>query len=151
MDINPDALGQHDDGDDEDIHAGTPWNYCGRFDGIPGMVWYSSVRKVRGGDLRIGDALDSLDHRGARTIYGIWCGEVDPDDLTTAMPTLDAPGPDSPVRTVMFSFGDVETVRVDVEYDVVDMDTQVTPDGTPVVMPERPVSTTSEEGGSTPK
>ncbi len=133
MNIDPDALGQHDHDDKEDIYAGLPWNHCRRFDGHPGMVWFSGVRKVLGIDLQVGDCLDTLDHRGARTIYGVWPGEVEPEDLTEVMVGVDAPDPDSPVRTVMFGGGDVETVHVDVEYDVVDLSTQVTPDGTPVV------------------
>jgi hypothetical protein len=128
---DPNALSAFDD-HEEDL----PWNHCARFDGIPGMVWYSEVRKVRGDQLQVGDWLDSLDHRGARCIYGIWFGEIAAADLAEAMVQIDdpGPGPGSPVRTVMFSVGDTETVRVDVEYDVVDPDSQVTPDGTPVVM-----------------
>lgn len=125
MNIDPDALSQHDDPDTEDIHAGLPWNHCARFDGIPGMVWFSNTRKVRGDQLQVGDWLDSLDHRGARSIYGIRVAE-----------------PGSGFREVCFSGGwevyddgssDTETVRDDVEYDVVDPKSQVTPDGTPVV------------------
>jgi hypothetical protein len=91
--------------------------YTADFDGIPGMVWYSRARKVRGADLRLGDWLDSLDHRGARMIYGIsWTD------------------PESPVRTVTFSFDDTELVHANVEYDVVDPDSRVAPDGTPLVV-----------------
>jgi hypothetical protein len=117
MNIDPDALRRNDDPDaaQEDVHAGLPWNHCGRLDGHPGMVWYSSVRKTLGGDLKVGDWLDSLDHRGARMICAVR------DD-----------GPDSPVLTVVFSAGDTEQVRRDVDYDVVDPRSQVTPDGTPV-------------------
>lgn len=106
---------------DDDI----PWNYCGNFDGIPGMVWFSKVEKVYGADLQIGQCLDSLDHRGYRTIYGIY-----------------VPQPGCGYRVVCFSQGfkvyddgssDTETVRDDVLYDVVDPDSQVTPDGTPVI------------------
>jgi hypothetical protein len=85
--------------------------YRGRYDGIPGLMWYASVRKVPGGELHVGDWLDSLDHRGARMIYAV----------------LDArPG----YRTVYFSElgDDCEIVRADVEYDVVDPDSQVAPD-----------------------
>jgi hypothetical protein len=109
-------------------------NYPGRFDGIPGLVWYAKTRKVLGADLRPGDWLDSLDHRGARMIYGIWFGQVDAADLPEAMVEIDDshPDPDSPVRTVMLSFGDTEAARADVLYDVVDPDSQVSPDGSPL-------------------
>lgn len=98
--------------------------YPGRFDGIPGLVWYADVRKVRGDQLEVGDWLDSLDHRGARSIYGIRVG---------------APG--SGYREVCFSGGftvyddgssDSEMIRDDVEYDVVNPDSQVAPDGSPL-------------------
>jgi hypothetical protein len=98
----------------------------GRFDGIPGLVWYATVRKVRGTDLQVGDWLDSLDHRGARMIYGIWFG--DNPDAHEHHYTDDR----SPHRTAMFCGGDTEVVRVDVEYDVVDPDSQVAPDGSPL-------------------
>jgi len=87
-------------------------NPCnGRFDGIPGLMWYARVEQVRGGDLKVGDWLDSLDHRGARMIYAVADGSEG-------------------FRTVWFSEGgdDCETVRVDVDYDVVDPDSQVAPD-----------------------
>lgn len=145
MNINPDALAQFDAEDEEDIYAGLPWNHCARFDGIPGMVWYSDVRKVRGDQLRIGDWLDTLDHHGARCIYGMWVGEVHPDDLSETMVQTDAPGPDAPLRTVMFGCGDTETIRADVEYDVVDPASQVTPDGTPVVVDPPPDKTGARE------
>jgi len=125
MNIDPDALRQNDDPDDgQDIHAGLPWNHSGRLDGHSGMVWYSAVRKVPGDRLQVGDWLDSLDHRGARAICGIRAGGTAASDL---------PELDGKVRTVVFSFGDTEIVRCDVEYDVVDPDSQVTPDGSPVV------------------
>jgi hypothetical protein len=98
--------------------------YEGRFDGIPGLVWYAKVRKVRGDQLQAGDWLDSLDHRGARKIYGV----------RVAVPA-------SGFREVCFSGGftvysdgssDSETVRDDITYDVVDPDSQVAPDGSPV-------------------
>ena len=94
-------------------------SYTGEFDGIPGLVWYSRVRKVRGADLRRGDWLDSLDHRGARMIYGIAWTHSD-------------------VLTVTFSCGDTELVTASVEYDVVDPESQVAPDGTPLVNPQAP-------------
>jgi hypothetical protein len=101
-------------------------NDPGRYDDIPGLVWYSRSRKVRGSDLALGDWLDSLDHRGARMIYGIWFG--DSAEATSHHYTAD----ESPVRTVMFCGGDTEAVRVDVECDVVDPDSQVQPDGSPL-------------------
>lgn len=124
--------------DEGDLYAGLPENHCARFDGIPGLVWYSSVRKVKGVDLRIGDWLDTLDHRGARCIYGIWTGDIATPDLANAMVKSKAAGPESLVRTVMFGFGDHETIRCDVEYVVVDPDSQVTPCGDPVLQPEWP-------------
>lgn len=142
MNIDPDALGQLDDPDDEeDIYEGLPWNHCARFDGHPGMVWYAVVRKVHGDQLQIGDWLDTLDHHGARSIHGIWVGDIDTPELADAMVQVNAPRPESPVRTVMFGCGDTETIRCDVEYDVVDPASQVTPDGTPVVIPPRPQRT----------
>lgn len=132
MNIDPDALGQFDDPDDEeDIHAGLPWNHHARFSGYPGMVWYATSQRVLGSQIQIGDWLDTLDHRGARCVYGMWAGEIDAGDLPEVMMRR-LPQPDSPVRTVMFGFGDTETIRVDVEYDIVDPASQVTPDGTPV-------------------
>lgn len=85
----------------------------GRFDGIPGLVWYAKVTPTRGDELKVGDWLDSLDHRGARSIY-----------------EFRAIGGGS--RDAVFSFGDAETVRDDVMYDVVDPDSQVQPDGSPL-------------------
>lgn len=130
MNIDPDALQQNDDpADGEDIYAGLPWNHAARFDGHPGMVWYATVRQVPGDQLRISDWLDSLDHRGARAIHGILADEIgawDPDGPTPSLT--------SNLRTVLFSAGDAETVRCDVEYDVVDPNSQVTPDGSPVVI-----------------
>lgn len=97
-------------------------NYAGRYDGIPGLVWYAEVRKVRGGDLQIGDWIDALDHSGARRIY----------DLTPVDPA-------SQTRVVFFSFfylfgdeEDSEVVHTSVTYDVVDPDSQVAPDGSPL-------------------
>lgn len=99
-------------------------DYVGRFDGEPGLVWYSRVTKTRGDQLQVGDWLDSLDHRGARSIYGV--------RVTT---------PGSGFREVCFSGGfqvyddgssDSEVVRDDVFYDVVDPDSQVAPDGSPL-------------------
>ena len=40
--------------------------YVGNYDGVPGLVWYSDATQVRGDELKLGDWLDSLDHRGAR-------------------------------------------------------------------------------------
>lgn len=87
--------------------------FDGRFDGIPGLMWYATSDKVRGSDLKAGDWLDSLDHRGARMIYEVADGSEG-------------------VRTVWFSGGgdDCETIRADVLYDVVDPDSQVAPDDT---------------------
>lgn len=118
MNIDPGALHHNDSPDGQDIYAGLPWNHSARCDGIPGMVWYSTVHKTRGDQLQVGDWLDSLDHRGARAIFQIQ------DNAT-----------DATVRIVKFSdiAGDAETVRRDVEYDVVDPRSQVTPDGTPTV------------------
>ncbi|MET0415019.1 MAG: hypothetical protein ABW022_03230 [Actinoplanes sp.] len=83
----------------------------GRFDGISGLVWYADVTKTYGRDLKQGDWLDSLDHRGARQIYEtprpVGGGSIE----------------------VTLSFGDTELVRADVEYDVVNPDSQVQPDG----------------------
>lgn len=98
------------------------YDYCGE----PGLVWYSTVEKKRGDELKIGDWLDSLDHSGARKIYAIgqqadiyggglyvgfseWAGEWAPDD------------PD----------GDWEAVRPDVLYDIVDPDSICDPMGNP--------------------
>lgn len=103
----------HEIGSDDEL----PGRYCG----IPGLVWYSRVTKTRGDELQVGHALDSLDHRGARTIQGI-------------RPT----GPGS--RQVHFGGGwtvypdgssDTETLRDDVMYDVVDMDSVCDPMGNP--------------------
>jgi hypothetical protein len=137
MDIDPDALCQFDDPDGEDdIHAGLPWNHHARFCGYPGMVWYAESRRVRGDQLRVGDWLDTLDHCGARAIYGIFAGPA-PDGRATPTPEhfwgLRGEDIDSGLLTVMVGGGETETVRADVEYDVVDPDSQVTPDGTPVV------------------
>lgn len=136
MNIDPDALNRYDTDDEEDIYAGLPWNHYSRFGGHPGMVWYSKVRKVRGNQLQIGDWLDSLDHCGARSIFGIFAGSA-PADADTPdvkhLRGLRADDADSDLLTVMFGGGDTETVRADVEYDVVDPASQVTPDGTPVV------------------
>lgn len=95
------------------------------FLGYPGLVWYSRVTKTRGDQLRRGDALDSLDHCGARTIHEIR-----------------VPAPGSGFRQVAFSEGgfqvfsdgssDSETVRDDVLYDVVDLASVCAPDGTPI-------------------
>lgn len=94
------------------------------FLGYRGMVWYSTVTPTRGDQLKEGDALDSLDHCGARTIRGI---------------RVDAPG--SGYRQVHFGGGftvyddgssDSEVVRDDVMYDVVDLNSVVAPDGTPI-------------------
>ena len=89
----------------------------GQITGVPGLNWYTRVRKVPGADLSVGDWLDSLDHSGARTIRHITEGE-----------------PGSGIRTAWFSDidGDSELVRAEVLYDVVDPDSHVGPDGTPV-------------------
>lgn len=92
----------------------------------PGAIWYSQVRKVRGADLRLGDWLDTPDHRGARMIHGIWFGG------TAAPVDMGWDASRSNVLTVMISAGETELVRADVEYDVVDPHSQVAPDGTPV-------------------
>jgi hypothetical protein len=65
--------------------------------------WYTRIRKTFGRDLKLTDWLDSLDHRGARMIFRI------------TMPYLD-----SQTWSVAFHGGDTETIRPDVEYDVVD-------------------------------
>lgn len=134
MNIDPDALRRNDEPGDEDIHTGLPWNHVARLDGLPGMVWYSCVRKVPGGRLKVGDWLDSLDHRGARMICAIHSGRSGTRRMGRLPRTLtrrrEANGD---LLTVVFSFGDSETARRDVEYDVVDPASQVTPDGTPVV------------------
>lgn len=103
----------------------------GRFDGIPGLVWYASIHKVRGEDLKLGDWLDSLDHRGARMIYGLWLGAATTADLyeETLRTAVDIDSGSPKVMTVMFSCGDTEQLRPDVEYDVVDPESQVAPDG----------------------
>lgn len=87
-----------------------PEHFCG----YPGMVWYSQVTPTRGGELKVGDWLDSLDHCGARTIRAI--GEGDG------------------YRTVCFSDieADSEVVRNDVLYDVVNPASIVAPDGTSI-------------------
>jgi hypothetical protein len=135
MNIDPDALRRNDDPDDgEDIHAGLPWNHSGRLDGHPGMVWYATVRKVPGARIQAGDWLDTLDHRGARAICGIRDGAREALMARAWRWLVRRPrDPGSEVRTVVFSFGDTEIVRCDVEYDVVDPHSQVTPDGSPVV------------------
>lgn len=135
MDIDPDALNQFDDPDEEDIHAGLPWNHYARFCGYPGMVWYATSRRVRGDQLRVGDWLDTLDHCGARAIFGIFAGPAPAGRATPSVEHLrglSALDFKSGVLTVMVGGGETETVRADVEYDVVDPDSQVTPDGTPV-------------------
>ena len=110
-------------------YGGTSNNYVGRFDGVPGLVWYATVTPTRGDELKIGDWLDSLDHSGARTIRGI---------------LVRVPG--SGRRDVCFSAdgftvfsdgsSDSETVRDDVLYDVVDPKSQVDPFGEPMNKPE---------------
>jgi hypothetical protein len=102
----------------------------GRFDGIPGLVWFAEVRKVLGAELKLGDWLDSLDHHGARSIWGIWRGAATRQQLGSLSFYL--PDKDDPAITVMFGGGDTETIRADVEYDVVDPDSQVAPDGSPL-------------------
>lgn len=92
-----------------------PANHSSNFCGHPGLVWYATVTPTLGAELRLGQWLDSLDHRGARMIFGLSMSKVD-----------------DPQRTVTFFGGDSETVRADVKYDVVDPDSQVTPDGAPV-------------------
>lgn len=91
----------------------------GQLDGIPGLVWHANVRKVLGADLKVGDWLDTLDHSGARMI----CGVALPND-ERGYPLMS-----SQSRVVMFSLADNELVRADVEYDVVDPNSQVAPDG----------------------
>jgi hypothetical protein len=142
MNYDPDALAAFDDEDDEeDALAGLPWNHAARFCGYPGLVWYSESRMVRGDELRIGDCLDTLDHRGCRMIFGIFAGPA-PADMDA--PTIEhlrglvSAHVDSELLTVMVGGGETETVRADVYYDVVNPDSQVTPDGTPVVVDEWP-------------
>jgi hypothetical protein len=124
---------QHDDFDtyedalsaalESDHKVATDDELPGRYCGIPGLVWYSRVTKTRGDQLQVGHALDSLDHRGARTIHGI---------------RVATPG--SGFREVHFGGGwtvypdgssDTETIRDDVMYDVVDMDSICDPMGNP--------------------
>lgn len=100
----------------------------GRFDGIPGLVWYAAVTKTLGRDLKVGDWLDSLDHSGARMIVGMYLGVV-PDDDEDWVPGIDI---DPAMRTAIFAGGDGEVIRTDVEYDVVEPDSQVAPDGSPL-------------------
>lgn len=101
-------------------------DYPGRFDGQAGQVWYSDVRQVRGSQLQIGDWLDTLDHRGARMIYAVGVKPRDPGARYVAASgwyydnAADDPG------------SDWERVRDDVLYDIVNPDSQVAPDGTPV-------------------
>ena len=66
-------------------------------------VRYTKSKKVRGDQLKPGQWIDSLDHRGARQIKSI-----DKDD------------PSSRLRYIHFYFGGGESVRKDVKYDVVD-------------------------------
>lgn len=96
----------------------------GRFDGIPGLVWYAKVQRVRGNALTPGMWLDSLDHRGARSIAGVWFGGTAEPPASLFV--------EQNVLTVMFFGGDTEVVRSDVEYDVVDPQSQVAPDGSPM-------------------
>jgi hypothetical protein len=109
--------------DTEDLDRPADDELPGRYCGLPGLVWYSRVTKTRGDQLKVGHALDSLDHRGARTIRGI---------------RVATPG--SGFREVHFGGGwsvyadgssDTETVRDDVMYDVVDMDSICDPMGNP--------------------
>lgn len=102
----------------------------GRFCGIPGLVWYAEATPTLGADLKLGDWLDSLDHRGARSICGMWIGGVTREELGAA--PFYAPDFNDPVITVMFGCGDTEQVRADVMYDVVNPDSQVAPDGGPL-------------------
>ncbi|HEY6117235.1 MAG TPA: hypothetical protein VI172_14885 [Candidatus Dormibacteraeota bacterium] len=93
------------------------------FAGYPGMVWYSRVTKTRGDQLQAGDALDSLDHCGARTIHAIRTGKAGFRQVAFSADgfTFYADGS-----------SDSETVRDDVEYDVVDLASVCAPDGTPI-------------------
>ena len=61
-----------------------------------------------------------MDHSGARPIHGIRSTGVDSDYRKVC---FSARG---------FEIGDSEMIRADVEYDVVDPDSQVTPTGEPV-------------------
>jgi hypothetical protein len=106
-----------------DHKIGTHDDLPGRYCGMPGLIWYSRVTQTRGDQLQVGHALDSLDHRGARTIRGI---------------RVAVPG--SGIREVHFGGGwtvysdgssDTETVRDDVLYDVVDLDSICDPMGNP--------------------
>lgn len=101
-------------------------DYIGRYDGEAGLVWYSKVRKVRGDQLQIGDWLDTLDHSGARKIHAIGVKPGDRGARYVAASgwyfAIAANDPGS----------DWERVRDDVEYDVVDPNSQVTPDGEPM-------------------
>jgi hypothetical protein len=94
----------------------------GHYDGIPGLVWYSKATKTYGRDLKLGDWLDSLDHRGARTIWGLWRGSATRAELGAR--SLYLPDQADPLITVMFGGGDTEVVRADVQYDVVEPDSQ---------------------------
>ena len=93
----------------------------GRFCGMPGLVWYSEVIKKRGDELEVGGWLDSLDHHGACSIFGVRVTEQG-----------------SGFREICFSGGwtvygdgssDTVTVRDDVMYDVVNPDSICDPMG----------------------
>lgn len=154
MDIDPDALAAYDDPDEDDVYAGLPWNHCARFDGHPGMVWFATSRPTRGDKLKIGDWLDTLNHSGARPIYGIVAGPAPAGGGTPDAEHLCGLGRaaiSSGLRTVLFGGGGSETVRDDVLYDVVDPDAQVTPDGTPVVFDDPPSDDAGPVDGPEPR
>jgi hypothetical protein len=80
-------------------------------------VAYGSVTSVFGADLKIGMWLDSLDHGGARMICGLRIvGDEDSLLYQVAFGPLGV-GPWDESKWV-------ETIRADVEYDVVDPDTE---------------------------
>lgn len=81
-----------------------------RYSGMDGLVWYSRVRTVAGDALRVGDWLDTVDHRGARRIQRI----EETSDL---------------YRTVRHADGAFEEIDRDEECSVVDPDSLVDPTG----------------------
>lgn len=110
----------------------TDGRHPGRFDGIPGLVWYAKSTPTLGADLKLGDWLDTLDHRGARMIYGIFAGPAPAGGHTPTVEHLRGlrrTDIGSGWLTVMVAGGETETIRADVVYDVVDPDSQVQPDG----------------------
>lgn len=92
------------------------------------MITYTDSRLVKGADLKIGDWLDTLDRGGARAIFGIFAG-MGPDNRGTPtaerLQALRCNDINSGYRTIMVGGGETETVRVDVDYSVVNPDTMV--------------------------